>query len=108
MGSDPEVQVFAGWVGESTEAVWTGLAAACDNTVMEGAPPGKLCPAGPGVTAKLYSLLKNVKTTTEKAKASTLFDVVSSAIYEPDVPCAANLMQCIADMYVSENATTPS
>jgi len=108
MGTDPEIQALAGWVGGSTEAVWTGLAAACDNTVMAGAPPGELCPAGPGVTAKLHELLMNAETTMEKAKALTLLTVLEDTIYEAGVPCSPNMMQCIADMYDSYNASVPS
>lgn len=101
MGSDPDIRVFAGWVGLSAEEVWTGLAEACDNSVMGGGAPETLCPAGPGVTRKLHTLFKNAVTAEEKRNAASLFEALSSVVYSPGVPCASHLMKCLADLYAS-------
>lgn len=106
MGSDPDVEVFANWVGESTEAVWTGLAESCDNSVMAGGPPEAICPAGPGVTAKLHALFKNARTAEEKTNAIPLFFALSSVIYDPGAHCASELMNCMANLHATKNVTS--
>lgn len=106
MGSDPDVGNFASWVGESTEEVWTGIAEACDNSVMEGALPENRCPAGPGVNAKLHKLFKNAVTAEDKLNALVLFFALEGVIYEPDALCAPQLMKCIADLHATGNATS--
>jgi pimeloyl-ACP methyl ester carboxylesterase len=101
MGSDPDIESFAGWVGQSTEAVWTGLAASCDNSVMGGGPPETVCPAGPGVTRKLHKLFKNAITPKERSNAVSLFMSASQVIYSPGAPGAGCLMECMAKLYAS-------
>lgn len=112
MGSDPDVQLFAGWVGESVEAVWAGLAMACDNSVMRGGPPETICPAGPGVTTKLQTLLQQASTPAQKANAIALFFEFSGTVYHPGVPNAARFMKCLATTYATGNmshcSTQPS
>merc|ERR1719272_2413467 len=98
MGTDPDVRVFADWLGESTEAVWTGITESCDNSVMQDAPPESACPAGPGAHNKFIKLWKKAETAKEKEIAALWFQA-SNALYEPGAPCAAQLMKCTADLY---------
>lgn len=104
MGSDPDILVFADWVGQSTEAVWTGLAEACDNSVMEGGSAETRCPAGPRATTKLQQVFKHAVTAEANSNAATLFNAFSETIYFPSVPCAAHLMECLADLYSQRHA----
>jgi len=99
MGTDPDVAVFAKWVGQSTEAVWAGLAMACDNSVMVGGEPESICPAGPFVTAKVNKILCACDSIEEKKKAAALYAALSGTIYYPGVPDAAQMMKCIADLH---------
>jgi len=106
MGADPDIETFAGWVGQSTEAVWTGLASACDNSALQGGPPETICPAAPGVTAKLHKLWQGAATAEERSNALALFGALSQVIYSPGVPCASHLMKCMADVYASGNISS--
>merc|ERR1712137_860064 len=76
MGADPDIRVFANWVGQSTEAVWTGLAEACDNSVMFGAPPEDTCRSGPGVTTKVLKMFQHATGPKEQVYAFALFNAL--------------------------------
>lgn len=101
MGPDPDTGALASWVGQGAEAVWTALAAICDRSVMAGAPPAKLCPAGPGVTHKLYKLLMEAESEAERSVAAALYSELSGTLFEEGVPRAADFMRCLATTYAT-------
>mmetsp|Transcript_66399 Transcript_66399/g.130891 ORF Transcript_66399/g.130891 Transcript_66399/m.130891 type:complete len:625 (+) Transcript_66399:85-1959(+) len=103
MGSGADVREFANWVGQSTEAVWTGLAMACDNSVMAGRPTKSICPAGPGSTRKLHRLLLDGKTDEDRANALALLQNFEMTVYQPDVPGAADFMRCLEATFSSRS-----
>lgn len=108
MGSDPDTQVFATWVGEGAEAVWTGLSAACDNSVMAGEPPERLCPAGPGVTRKLFKILMEAKSEEEKSIAAAFYSELATLVFQEGqegVPQASEFMKCLATTYATGKMT---
>lgn len=98
MGFDPDIRVFADWVGKSTEEVWTGLVASCDNSAMAGGPPESVCVAGPGVDSKFFNIFKKTDTDDDKKKAAQLFYFARQVIYTPGAPRAPALMQLIKDL----------
>lgn len=100
MGTDPDMSSYAKWVGESTEATWTGLSEACDSSLMGGGPVEERCPAAPGATGKLHDLLLNASTSEKQLKALAVFTAFQAGTYPPGAPCAAALMRCIQDMHL--------
>lgn len=109
MGLDPEVMSYANWVGESTEAAWTGLSEACDASVMGGGPVEKRCPAAPGATGKLHSILHASAASTTQAQfnAVAAFNAFGE-LYHPAVPCAYELLNCINNLYLGKNLSESS
>jgi pimeloyl-ACP methyl ester carboxylesterase len=101
MGSNPDIEAFGNWVGESAEAVWTGLAESCDNSVMAGGSPETDCVAGPGVTGRLLRILKDA----HLARAVGLLMALETVLYQPAAACAPNLMKCISDLDASANVS---
>merc|ERR1719261_332360 len=99
MGPDPDMSSFANWVGQSTEATWTGLSEACDATLMGDGPVRHRCPAAPGATGKLYDILHASKTSTRQAQLNAIaaFGALNE-VYDPAVPCAYELMNCINNL----------
>jgi len=65
---------------------------------MQGGRSNATCPAGPGLTRKLDKFFKKAVTPDELIIAAKLFNLVSSVVYVPGVPCAGHLMKCIADL----------
>jgi pimeloyl-ACP methyl ester carboxylesterase len=96
MATIPDTEELFNWFGEGVEAVWAGLAGACDNSVMQGGSPETVCPAGPSVTKKLHQLLRGK----DKQVARGLSAILTGYIFEFDasVQGAPMLMQCIADL----------
>jgi len=102
MGPDPDMESFATWVGESTEAAWTGLAEACDSSLMGGTSLNQSCPAAPGASTKVHDIMMHA-TTPHKRRAALLFQSAMAMAFFIPGHCTFELMQCLQDLHVSKD-----
>uniref|UniRef100_A0A7S1WIT9 AB hydrolase-1 domain-containing protein n=1 Tax=Alexandrium catenella TaxID=2925 RepID=A0A7S1WIT9_ALECA len=105
MGTDPNLQTFADWVGQAAEAVWTAMAATCEESLNQGLPPEQVCPAAPGASGKLLKLLTQAETEAEKSLASAMMAEFDSTMFEASVPQANNFMKCLEATYALGDMT---
>lgn len=96
---DPDVATFAYAESLGLEAVWTGMATACDETLMQGLSEETICPAAPGVTEKLFQMMDD---TADLRRAVAAFEEVFYRLFEIDVPRTGNVMACVEQLYTGK------
>jgi pimeloyl-ACP methyl ester carboxylesterase len=90
----PDVAEMSTQFARGASGVWEGLASACDNSFAQRLPPGEICPAAPGATSKVLSLISN-----NKSGADLFYKLTVAPLYTTDVPDAASTMACIQLFY---------
>lgn len=93
---DPDVASFAYAESQGLEAVWTSMADACDNSLLQSVPGEAVCPAAPGVAQKLSEMMENVS---DPGRASIAFRTVFSSLFDIDVPRTPEVMASIQQLY---------
>mmetsp|Transcript_60932 Transcript_60932/g.115129 ORF Transcript_60932/g.115129 Transcript_60932/m.115129 type:complete len:674 (+) Transcript_60932:46-2067(+) len=93
---DPDVAAFAYAESLGLEAVWTGMADACDSTLLQSLPGEAICPAAPNVAQKLSEMMED---TSDPRLASAAFQTVFYSLFDIDAPQTPRVMAAIQELY---------